>query len=468
MRLLSDDQIAAIHEASLNVLETGGVRYDHPEVYRKLCEAGAEGDADGVTVRLPRQLIGRCLESAPRNVKIADRLGRCVEVGADGGTVFWTGNALYLARGRERLDIGSEELTRIARVSDALGNVNGVVGTSLAEHPPPVRDIVGFRIIADNTGKHIRPCIFTADGPRAILEMAEVLADGQPLRERPLVSFGYSIVSPCHWTRVALDVFVNTSGLGIPAMVNAEPLAGGTAPVTLAGLLAQANAEALSGIALLQVLEPGRPSVFNLGFAHTLDMRTMVATSGNIHDGIIAAAGAEIACYHGLPSASWLSSDNTVCDAQSTMEKALTGMLHALAGVNIVWGMGQIETELTLSLEQAVIDDEMVAQLLRVQQGLEVNEETIALQAIKEGITSGDFLSLDHTLRHYRELMIPADLTAPRRRDAWLADGGLMLVERARRKVDEILARPAEPAITPDQSARLREIEARWVQRLTG
>jgi trimethylamine--corrinoid protein Co-methyltransferase len=387
-------------------------------------------------------------------------------VGADGRTIFWGGNAMYVARGRERTEMVSADLVEVTRVNDALPNVHGVVGASIADYPPPMRDIAGFRIIAENSGKHIRPCIFSPDGPVAIIEMAEALSSGVSLSERPIVSFGYSIVSPLHWSNTALELFLRTSGRRLPMMVNAEPLAGGTAPITLAGMLAQANAEALSGIVILQVLEPGRPSVFNLGFAHMLDMRSALATSGAVQDGLIAAAGAEIARYHGLPCASWMSSDNPICDAQSALEKALTAMLHARAGVNIIWGVGQLETELTLSLEQAVIDDEMAAQLLRAQRGIEVTDETIALDVIREGVAAGDFIGHDHTLRHYREERITGELTAPQRRSDWLAAGGFDLVERAAKRVADILGRPHQPNVTPDQAAKLREIEEKWMGRL--
>jgi trimethylamine--corrinoid protein Co-methyltransferase len=466
MQLLSPTQIEQIHGASLRLLESVGVKVDHPEVLRRLCAAGgAQGDA-GTTVRLPRSLVEECIQRAPRNIILADRRGQSVQVGADGGTVFWGGNALFMAQGRDRKEIESADLGRFTRVLDALDNVHGVVGTSVADYPAVVRDFVGLRVLAENSAKHLRPVIFSSDGPTVIIEMAEALNDGVPLSERPIVSFGYSIVSPFHWSKSALDLFLSTSGYGLPMMVNAEPLAGGTAPVTLAGLLTQANAEALSGIVILQVLEPGRPCVFNLGFAHMLDMRSALATSGQIQDGLIAAAGADIARFHGLPSASWISSDNSMCDEQSVLEKATTGMLHALAGVNIVWGIGQLETEFTLSAEQAVLDNEMAGSFLRAQRGIEVSEEAIAEDVIREGAASGDFLSHDHTLSHFRAEHIETALGGPQRRDAWEAAGRRSLGERAEERVQEILAAPRVSTLTPEQSEMLRKLEAKWIKRL--
>jgi trimethylamine--corrinoid protein Co-methyltransferase len=466
MSFLTSAQIEQMHQVSLGLLESVGVRIDHPEIVERLKAAGAEVDPRGLSVRIPRRLVQESVDKAPRNVRLADRRGGCAEVGADGGTVFWGGNALCFVRGSEKKEIESRDLAEFTRVLDALENVHAVVGTSIADYPPVVRDFVGFRILAENSTKHLRPVIFSPDGPRAIIEMAEALNDGVPLSERPIVSFGYSITSPFHWGRSPMDLFLATSGYGLPMMVNAEPLAGGTAPVTLAGALTQANAEALSGIVILQMLEPGRPCVFNLGFSHMLDMRSARATSGQIQDGMIAAAGAEIARWHGLPSASWLSSDNFLCDEQSVLEKATTGVLHVLGGVNIVWGIGQLETEVSLSCEQAVIDNELAGSLLRAQRGIEVTPETIAEDVIRACADRGDFLSHDHTLTHFREEHIESALLSSQQREVWVAAGSHTLGARAAQRVQDILSKKAESRVTPAESARLREIEEAWTEKL--
>ncbi len=190
MSFLTSTQIGQMHHSSLDLLESVGVKVDHPEVFHQLCQAGAQGEADGVTVRFPRSLVADCIESAPHTIKLADRRGRCAEVGADGGTVFWGGNSLCIARGRQRKEMGSGDLAEFTQVLDALDNVHAVVGTSLSDYPALVRDFVGFRVLAENSTKHLRPVIFSPDGPRAIIEMAEVLNDGVPLAERPIVSFG--------------------------------------------------------------------------------------------------------------------------------------------------------------------------------------------------------------------------------------------------------------------------------------
>jgi len=456
--ILTPDDCARIHEGSLGILETVGVRVDDGEILALLRRHGARAGDAADAVRLPRELVAECLATCPPTARLADRRGKVTEVGADGGTVFWTGNALHLAEGRTRRELVSDDLARLARLVETCDHVDGMVGTSVADVPPPARDVVGFRVMAAHTAKHLRPCIFTPAGATAIVEMAQVLAGGEPLRRRPLASFGYSIVSPLHWTATGLGVFRNTAGHGLPLMINSEPMGGGTAPVTLAGCLALANADALSGVVIAQLLERGRPVVFNLGFAHVLDMSTSVALTGAPENALLQAAGAELARFHRLPSASWMSTEAMVADGQAAAEKTLTGLAHAEHGVNIVWGAGNLESTLCMSPEMLVIDDEIIGSIRRFVRGIAVTDETLALDLIRQVGHRGDFLSTEHTLRHFRGEIRHTRLPTRGKRDQWERQGAASLEERAAARGREVLARPAVPHLAPEQDRALQEI----------
>ena len=140
--------------------------------------------------------------------------------------------------------------------------------------------------------------------------------------------------------------------------------------MTLAGSVAQANAETLAGVAIAQVLEPGRPCFYNGGFAHALDMRTTVALCGSPEVFLMGAASAEMARFYGLPCASWVSTEAMVEDAQAASEKAMGLLLHFQRGVNLIWGMGQLESQMSISAEQLVMDDEIVGQVKRLQNNI--------------------------------------------------------------------------------------------------
>ena len=305
--LLRADDCARIHEASLDVLETAGVRVDDAEVLALLKRHGATGTAEPDTVRLPRGLVRDCLSTCPPTARVTDRKDRMRELGPGGPAVFWTGNALYVAHGNKREELRTGDLAELTRVAEACPEIDGMVGTSVADFPPPARDVAGFREMARNTAKHLRPCIFTPQGASAIVEMGQVLAGSAPLLERPVVSFGYSIVSPLHWTSTGVGVMRNTAGHGLPLMINSEPMGGGTAPVTLAGCLVLANADTLSGIVIAQLLERGRPVIYNVGFAHVLDMATGVALTGAPENA--AATGGRGSCAFSQPAFGFLDVD---------------------------------------------------------------------------------------------------------------------------------------------------------------
>jgi trimethylamine--corrinoid protein Co-methyltransferase len=249
-------------------------------------------------------------------------------------------------------------------------------------------------------------------------------------------------------------------------MINAEPTAGSTSPVTLAGTLALANAEALSGVVILQLLEPGRPVVFNLGFAHTLDMRRAITRTGAPENGLLGMAGAQLAAFHGLPSASWASTESMIADAQAAAEFGLVALLNALGGVNIIWGVGQLESQRTVSPEQGVICDDIAGAVLRAWRGIGVDAETIAEDVITSIGHSADYLGHDHTLDHFRdELLMPA-LGFCGRREEWQNAGSQTQTDRARARVREILSLPAPEYLSEDQSAELLSIQESWMKQL--
>ena len=456
--ILRAEDCARIHAASLDVLDTVGVRVDDAGIIALLKRAGASDGATTDTVRLPRELVRECLDSCPPTARFSDRGGAASELGAAGGSVFWTGNALYVAQGKTRRELLTADLALLTRVADACSEIDGMVGTSVADFPPPARDVVGFRVMAMNTAKHLRPCTFTPDGASAMVEMGKVLAAGAPLAARPLLSFGYSIVSPLHWTPTGLGAMRNTSGHGLPFMINSEPMAGGSAPVTLAGCLVLANADVLSGIVIAQLLERGRPVIYNAGVAHVLDMSTAVALTGAPENALLQSAGADLARFHHLPSASWMSTESMVADAQAASESMITGLAHAANGVNLIWGAGNLESTLCMSAEKLVIDDEIIGSIRRYVRGIEVSDETLALDLIQELGHKPDYLWNEHTLAHFQEEIRHSRLAVRCKREAWENQGSRTWDERAAERVKEILALPAVPQVTPEQERELTRI----------
>lgn len=259
LEILSAGEKAEIHKTGRRILEEIGVRVRNRTVYDLLLDAGAVPDKnDPARLFIPGEMVDKYMSLCPTTFTIRNRKNEESHVLVNSGTLFYTANATQYLRGRGRkvVPLGAKEFTDFIRVADQLENVDGIVGTNLEDYPPHCRDFVFFRIAAQYSFKHLRPCIYTPAGAEAILEMADVINAGKSLRENMFFTLGYSVVSPLTWTETALELFYKTRGFGIPLMINSEPMAGGTSPVTLAGSLALADAEIISGIVVNQVLEP--------------------------------------------------------------------------------------------------------------------------------------------------------------------------------------------------------------------
>jgi trimethylamine--corrinoid protein Co-methyltransferase len=245
-------------------------------------------------------------------------------------------------------------------------------------------------------------------------------------------------------------------------------MAGGTSPVTLAGSLALADAEVISGIIINQVIEPGRPCVYNAGFAHVMDMMTAMVLTGSPENALMQAAGAEMAEFHGLPCASWALSDSAMLDGQVSYEKMMTYMAHTISGVNIIWGAGNFEISKAICPESAVLDNEIIGCCKRFAEGIPVDDENLAYDVIKETVLdlNGSFLETEHTLENFRSQIRHSKLPNRQARRLWEDKGSLSIEERAGIIVDDILNQKPEYYLSGAQMEKLKHIENKYAERL--
>jgi len=458
--MLTPTELERIDRAAKDLLQDPGVRIDDDEVRSKLLSCGAKAGIEAGVIRFPEEMVTEYLSLAPESFPLADRAGRKKKITPQGESIFWTGAALFYLDSKGFRWIERKDLAEFARVVESLPEVEGIVGTSTEDTPPIHRDFVGLRIMAANTRKHLRALSFTPRGGEAMVEMARVLSGRKSLRENPIFSVGFTAHGPLRWTSLALGVFKATAGHGIPCTVNGEPMAGASSPVTLAGTVAVGTAEILSGIIINQVLEPGRPCFFNLGFAHVMDMKSGFAVTGGPENALLAVVGAELGRYYRIPSVSWMCSDSLAYDAQNALEKALAALTHAQARVSVIWGVGSTESEKTLSPVQAVIDAEIIAMVRKYLTGFPVNEDTLALHEIRRVGICGQFLSSDHTLSHFRGAFFEPRVLVRVQRSR--ASEHETLVRRAEETVERILQKDLEPILEEDVERELLRIEARY------
>ena len=456
---LTDGQVRRIHEAALSILARTGVHIEEPEALRLFQEAGAIVEPDGPRVRLPRSLVEDAVSWAPSHVLLAGRDPRWDLSLRDARVYIGTGGAalsvLDLESSQKR-PATLRDVAELARLVDALDNVHfylvPVYPTDLGKD---VIDVNTYFAGLANTTKHVQAGVYTVQGIRDTVEMCEHIAGGaEALRERPIVSFITCwLVSPLKLATDVTTLLIETCRQRIPVVLSAAPMAGSTAPVTLAGMLAQLTAEQLSGVVLAQLAQQGAPLLIG-PIPATADMQTGRYLAGAAEFGLTNAAMAQMAQFYDLPlynSAGM--TDAKTADVQAGFEKATSVMLTALAGSNFIHhAAGMIENMNMVAAEQFVIDNEILGMAMRVLQGIEVNDETLALDVIDQVGPGGHFLMADHTIRHMRsEFYYPSSVVDRQGWDMWQQDGGRDAVERARQIAQDILANhqpdPIEPAV---------------------
>ncbi|MFX1316242.1 MAG: trimethylamine methyltransferase family protein, partial [Promethearchaeota archaeon] len=303
-----------------------------------------------------------------------------------------------------------------------------------------------------------------------MMKMTAMIVGGEEeLIKRPRLVGFMNPTSPLHLPILMTNGFSVFTKYKQPTIVAPEALAGASAPVTLAGLLTQTNAEILGSIVLSQIYNPGAP-VFYGTVSHIIDMRTGNSAMGSPEMGLITAGIAQLARYYKIPSRGpGGCSDSKVLDLQNGFERLQTLMVAAQAGVNYITMGGTYEATLVEALELLVIDDELVGMVKRAREGIIVNEDTIALEVIKKVATSEkkgvNFLAERHTRDHMKSELYFPKLVDRNRRTTWFKKGGKDIIMRAREKVDQILQahNPNEIPKDLDESllAFIKTIESR-------
>ena len=444
-RPLSDEDIKKIHESSVNILEDPGMKVTSSEALKVFADNGADVDFDTGMVKISRSMLEDALKKAPSKVVLYGREekndltleGKRTHMGT-GGTVL---DVLDMDSGKKR-KATLKDLRNIARLVDALDNIHFFM---LPIYPEEVEghnvDVNRFWLGLQNTTKHIMGGVYSAQGIRNVISIAEEIA-GSPeaLREKPFISMVTCIMSPLVMDKTYTELLMEVARQGIPLVCPAEPLAGATGPCTLAGNIAVSNAETLSGIVLAQLVNPGTPTIYGT-VSTAMDMKTGSYLSGNIEMGLINAASAQMAQFYEIPIyATAGMSDSKMPDVQAGYEKMATSMITALAGANYIHdSAGFLEFCTMFSYEQLIIDNEINGMCMRAVKGVDVNEDTLAEEVTRKVGAGGNFLTQPHTLQHCRNEFYLPTLSDRNFRKEWEKQGGKDATERARDMAKSLL-----------------------------
>ena len=458
---LTAEQIRQIHQASLTVLERTGIHVENEEALALYRQGGAR--VDGNRVHITQAMIEKALETVPARVLLAGR-----DAAQD---VILEGKRVYAGTGGSPtmvLDPGADtvrpstlrDLADLARLADALQHCDFIV---IPLHPTNVPDedvpINRFYTCLTHSSRHIMGGVGSVEGARQVIEMGAMIAGGsEALRERPFISAITSwMVSPLHLDTGVTDILIEWCKHGLPVALSSAPMAGSTSPVTLAGTLTQLNAEQLSGIVLSQLVRPGTPVLAGY-IPGVADMRSGGYLGGAVEFGMMQAAAAQLAHFYRVPIyGSGGMSDSKLPDAQAGYEKMATFLLAAMGGCNYIHhALGMVTNMSAASLEQAVIDDEIVGMAMRALSGIEVTEDTMAVEPIHRVGPGGHYLMESHTLQFMRSELFYPPLADRQNRAMWEAGGKKNTRERAIARVEELLRKHQPPGLLPEVDAAIR------------
>ena len=443
--VLSEKEIKEIHDLSLSLLEEVGIKVEVKRLREMLSDQGCKVDEGKRLVKFPPKFVEDSVKKAPREFVIcgADPEKEWV-ISPDTCIFGGLGTAINmydLETGEYRPTILKDTIDHII-IFDALENI---VSNQMDywPHDIPMHTIHSetIRGWAENCTKSFGMGAYGVMATTDMMEMVAMIMGGKEniKKKHPFATI-VSIQSPLSTSQVQIEGLMILAEHGQPILASPEAMAGTTAPVTLAGLLAQHNAEILSHIVFAQVVNPGTPVMY--GSVSTIaEMRRGTVSLGSVETGMLSAASAQLAHFYDIPCRAVAgATESKTLDIQCGIERERSMMLAALGGCNYITCVGTIESTTGGSHEISVIDDELIGSVVRAMRGIKVNETTLAGDVIKKVGPDGNYIMEEHTQMHFRSEHFIPKLASLEKRDIWEKGGKKEMVDYAREKAKKILA----------------------------
>jgi trimethylamine--corrinoid protein Co-methyltransferase len=462
LSILSANDIQRIHTATLDIIENVGIRFPSDRALDIWEAHGALVDRGSSIVKVPGHIIETALKQAPPAYNLAARDqnqdlpldGNHVFVGTDGCGV----EVLDIHTG-ERRSSRLQDVADIARVADALEEIAfHWVPVSAQDCSPSTRGLHELSAVWENSTKHVQTeSIYNEREARAAVEMATILAGGkEALRKRPVLSVMQCSAPPLAHDSGSLDAALIAAEAGLPVGFMTMAACLTTGPATMAGNLTVGNAEVISATALIQLAYPGSP-VFYAAAQTASDLRTGAYTGGGPEDFLFGAATNVLSDFYNIPlSMGSFATGAKEPNWQAGVENSLSTFMASIVMSDMLLGVGLLHGSRIWSYEQMLMDCEIFSIIHKTMQGIVVNDETLALDAIRSVGPGGNFLTQKHTLKHMRDIFLP-QLMDRRPYNAWeeKKDGAR---EWALSKAQNILATHQPEPLDPKLSAEFRRI----------
>jgi len=468
-RVLTEKQLEDIHFASLRVLEKTGMVFNLPEAVDMLMSVGCH-KIGGNRISIPSYLVEEALRTAPKQIRISDREGDPAMLLAGRNVYYGTGSDLPNVvdpYSSERRGAMVKDVGIFAKLSDYLPNIDFVMSMALASDVPvEVADLYHFHGMVCNT---ILPILFTAANKKRLEDIyrmcVAVRGSKEEFEKEPFVVHYSEPVSPLQHSKDGLEKLLFCAKYGIPITYPSGTSLGATAPVTIAGAMVMSNVEFLSGLVLSQLKRKGAPIIYGGGNS-AIDMRTAAYTYAAPEDWLNGMVMRELSAYYDLPCfGEGGCGDAEVFDEQAASEATSSLWLCSLIGQNLIHDVGYIGAGLTGSCEMLLLCDEVIDQVKRFIKGVEVSEDTMAVDVLDSVGPGGNFLTDDHTLKHFRTAIWNSGVFNKTSYNQWLEDGGKTLGKVINEKVRWILEnhipKPIDPAVEKEIQSIIQNEESK-------
>jgi trimethylamine--corrinoid protein Co-methyltransferase len=413
LNILSRQDLERIHAATLDIIENVGVRFPSVKALDIWESYGANVNRNTFVVKVRGSLIDKALKSAPPQYLLAAR-NPAQDLPLDGNHVYLGTDGC----GVEVIDIHTNKRRRsrlqdvvdIARIADYLEEIAfHWVAVSAQDKPPETRGLHELAAIYQNSTKHVQTeSIYSVHEARAAIEMASMIAGGrEELRKRPVLSIMQCTAPPLGHDAGSLEAALVGAEAGVPVGFMTMTASLTTGPATLAGTLLVGNAEVIAGTAMIQLAYPGAP-VFYAAAQTAADLRTGGYTGGGPEDYLFGAATNLLADYYDIPlSMGSFATGAKQPNWQAGVDNSLSTFMASVVMSDMLLGTGFLHGSRIWSYEQMLMDCEIYDIIYKMMQGIVVDDETLALDAIRAVGPGGNFLKHKHTIKHMRNIFLP-------------------------------------------------------------
>lgn len=461
LRVITDSQIEEIHYAALDILSRIGMKLENEKAREILYSHGAY--VDGRIVYIPVKMVEQALRTVPSSFILYTRDGEPY-IHVEGHNANYgcnPDNPLYRDpyTGEMRKPT-SLDAANMGKLIDYLPHIDFINTCNFAfDVPEDIADRVNIRQYMFNLRK---PICFSCKDSKAledIIDMGAIAAGSrEKLRAHPYMFHIEEPISPLTHDEVAIDCVMTCAKNEVPLVYFPMTMAGTTAPATLAGLLAQSHAEILFGLVIHQYTNPGAPFVYG-AIPSIMDMQTTKFCYGAPEMWLCASAIADIAHYFKLPL--WGTAgptDAKEIDQQCVAELSYGILMAGLSGANLIHDIGLMDSANTYCPEIYVLSDELASMAKVITRGINITEETLALNEIEQSLTSGSFLCEEHTFNNFKNIWRPQFFdrtTSPEK------DGDIF--EKLNAKVRDVFENYEPIEFDPDKKKAILELEKKWM-----